>query len=255
MEFENILFPNFRARKKHHLVLLKKLQHFTYLLSHCWIKYCGPWIEEEWRDKFIAQPYENFGPFIPLFVQWLDLIKIHEFDQERFHNTLSSIFQLLKKDFLYITVSQSELGLEVGDHSWNEIPPNLLIFSPSSRGHIPSPFLMEELQPTTTLRATRKFIFLGSHSGREFRREMIQWFEDNFPDDFFNNYTTDWIEEYRKSEIILSPRGEGRGCFRTFEILQLGLIPFVIHDQVNWLPYLNSTVPWNEMILIFSLDG
>jgi hypothetical protein len=32
----------------------------------------GPWIENVWISSFIGQPFETFGAFVPLFVQWTD---------------------------------------------------------------------------------------------------------------------------------------------------------------------------------------
>lgn len=42
-----------------------------------------------------------------------------------------------------------------------------------------------------------------------------------------------------KSKFALAPRGYGRSSFRFFEILQLGVVPVYVWDDIEWLPYKN----------------
>jgi hypothetical protein len=45
-----------------------------------------------------------------------------------------------------------------------------------------------------------------------------------------------------------------RRCFITYEVIQLYVIMFIIDDNLSWISYNNSSVPWNKMIIKSSID-
>lgn len=241
----------FEERQAHFEEIKNNLMNYSYVPKYCYIKYCGPWIEEIFRDYFINKSYDFFGPFVPLFVQWLGITKLHNGTKSKFQSDYQNIFRMLRDDVLYITIVQHMFGLEGAlNTTWGEVPPNILILSPTSRGHIPTPHFKELLQPVPILQIKKKFLFMGIPKNRKTRPEIVKWFRDNFPNDFESRRSKKWVESFQHSEIILSPRGYARGCFRTFEILQLGMVPLIIHDGTNWLPYWNSSLDWSEISYI-----
>ena len=48
--------------------------------------------------------------------------------------------------------------------------------------------------------------------------------------------TEDWISKIQNTKFNLAPRGFGRTSFRLCEIIQLGIIPVYIYDDIPWLP-------------------
>lgn len=254
----NISLISKEERKKHFAFITNALKPYMYVQSHSWAGYNGPWIEEVWRDHFIFNStIDDFGPFVPLFIQWLDIFKLQRKNMTQYHSTLSTIFSYLRTDVLYITVVQNLYGLEGTYELWNNIPPNILILSPTSRGHIPIPHLKEELSPISLKTGVqrKRFVFAGKLGYfKPDRKAILNWFKKEYPNDIliYEGNTSDWIDLYTQGEVVLSPRGVGRGCFRTYEILQLGLIPLIVYNHGNWLPYLNSSLPWDDLALIVS---
>jgi hypothetical protein len=252
-QFQNIFLHSSEARRIHYFEILNKTKHLLYPKPHCYVDYCGPWIENYWRDAFIDKPYESFGPFIPIFAQWTDHMHLFGYNLRKLYRHHCFFFSLMKPEFLYITVQQNDRGLETSPNKWKKMPPNLLILSTTPRGHIPIPYLKKELQPVEILQPKRKFIFMGSET-HIIRKKILEFFLANFSD--FFEYVTDknWTHEYQQSEIILSPRGFSRACFRTYEILQLGMIPYIISNLHDWLPYENTKINWSEIAFFSSLN-
>jgi hypothetical protein len=56
-----------------------------------------------------------------------------------------------------------------------------------------------------------------------------------------------------ESKFVLAPRGRGRNTFRMLEILQLGLIPVYVYDDICWLPYYDS-INWSSFSIIIQSD-
>jgi hypothetical protein len=79
------------------------------------------------------------------------------------------------------------------------------------------------------------------------RHTMINYLKNN--PNFILNVPSGWTNNVDKqkqdtfiqltanSKFALAPRGYGRSSFRFFEILQLGVIPIYIWNDIEWLPY------------------
>jgi hypothetical protein len=131
----------FKERREHYLQILNITAPYLYTPPYCYVQFCGPWCEELWRDLFIHQPLEEFGPFIPIFVPWTNIYHLTPHDYKTIKQTFKIIFRMLKKEYLYITVVQHVFGLEVGKQIWKLVPQDVFIISPSGRGHLPVPHL------------------------------------------------------------------------------------------------------------------
>lgn len=214
--------------------------------THSWLGFDGPWIEDIWISTFCcSKDISEFGPYIPVFVPWLNIYKK---GKQRYSKHIIPYFNMLKPDFLYITVIQSDYGIEGNFSPLKNVPPNLLIISASGKGHIPVLLFMREHSVVDPLPRNNSILFIGSLK-RKARRSIVKKFKKIFGKNItvFSDKVEDWMSLYRSFDMILSPRGNARGCFRTSEVLQMGLIPILAFDDHLWVPYMNSSLPWNDI--------
>lgn len=55
------------------------------------------------------------------------------------------------------------------------------------------------------------------------------------------------------ARIVLSPAGTVRSTYRTFELFQHGIVPWIIQDKYKIIPYLDSTVQYNDIMFYSDL--
>jgi hypothetical protein len=160
---------------------------------------------------------------------------------------MSPFFRQLRRDFLYVTVNANDYGLE-GVRGLNfDVPPNILIISASGRGHIPVLLHFRPLDWVDPLPKNNSVLFLGRLK-RGKRIRVVKRYERILKENItILKKVEDWVKAYREFSLILSPRGNARGCFRTAEILELGLIPIMAFEKKKWVPYLNSRLPWDDI--------
>lgn len=214
----------------------------------CYIGYCGPWIEDWWKIYFQNKTLDEFGPFIPVFFPWTHVWR--NYHLKVYRHIIKKLFSMMDLPFLFITVTQNDDGIE-GKNNWTRIPPNLFVLSSGGKGHIPLLLFKSVYQPIQAKEYIYDACFLGKQKNHKgVRGTLIGNFSKAFGPRFYSGLRSDWVEVYRQSKVILAPRGYGRNSFRLTEILQLGLIPVVIYDDILWLAYLNSSLPWDKMIFI-----
>lgn len=119
-----------------------------------------------------AQRAKRFGRFVPLFIQWTDLMHRSKFIYLQLRRTLDT---LLRNDVLYITVSQNDDGIGLsydqsrpGDFAADRWP-NLLVASSGGVGHIPIPLIKGEVNATAaqpTFGSERALTFFAGLLGR-----------------------------------------------------------------------------------------
>jgi hypothetical protein len=136
-------------------------------LPHTGINYNGPWIENYWisnfeplfddppittddddknddnNDNTTACLSTYFGPFIPIFVPFVDHFCAMGFDNRIYPpGLMDTLLSQLRPNVPYIAVSQNDLGLYL-----NQLKlPNLLVLSAGGYGHIPIP-LLKQFEP------------------------------------------------------------------------------------------------------------
>ena len=81
-------------------------------------------IENEWIKEFSNKSASYFKPYIPIFVQWVDLAVAKRWESRspveggrdsRYFKQIDPILRrVLRPDVAYITVSQNDAGLHVG---------------------------------------------------------------------------------------------------------------------------------------------
>lgn len=219
---------------------------------NCYLGYCGPWLEDLFETYVINSSIDNFGPFIPLAVPWVNLWRFYKYSI--YLKFLNSLFSILKDNCMYITVSQNANGIE-GSDSFFKMPKNLLIISQGGRGHIPSLLFLKEMKPIfiDSCNQNIKFCFLGSLNNGPIRNK-ISMILKNTKFNYYIGKSKDWKNIYSNCRIILTPRGFGRTSFRLTEVLQLGFIPYYIYDEI-WLPYLNSKLNWTNLIFLSNVKN
>jgi hypothetical protein len=233
--------------------------------------YNGPWIENYWISHFETTIWDEatkrndgttvepclsdyFGPFIPLFVPWVDQwVNNGNLYPDGMIETLLSV---LRPTVPYVTVSQSDLGM-IG---WGELDmesiPNVLVLSAGGYGHVPIP-LLKQVEPLNhNLAVSDRSIdisYVGSldHAPDNMRQQLHEHMLASFSSKkkkkksssasfhYEHYYGTDWRQVMRKSRFSLVPRGFGRTAYHLMETLQMGLIPVYVYmdDDIPWIPY------------------
>ena len=222
--------------------------------NYCWAGWCGPWDEDQFISEFCCdKSIDTFGPYIPVFVPWTRIYKVanRSVSTVKYPDVIRPILQTLRRDFLYITVNHCDYGVEGMGRSLNpDVPPNLLVVSSSGLGHIPILLHIRPQEWVDPLPRSNRIGFLGKLSRWKRRKVVHRWkaaFQENLT---IAAKVPNWTEYYRQFDLVLSPRGNARGCFRTTEVLEMGLIPIIAFRYRLWVPYLNSSLPWDDIAFI-----
>ena len=162
-----------------------------------------------------------------------------------------SVFIALKKilrdDVLYVTVSQSDIGLT---NAKNNIK-NILVLSAGGYGHVPIPLIKGELDYVPPPNKFEWVVgFYGRETGRRHRQNLLLRMKKLLRDEAVNakfGMSADWQERIAKTAFNLSPRGIGRQSYRTVEILQIGRIPVYMYNDVPWIPYAGSGIEYDSI--------
>eukprot|EP00808_Paulinella_micropora_P012851 g42455.t1 len=221
----------------HYQELLLESENLRGLPIHSYANYHGPWIENHWIDYFCCdRPLTQFGPYIPLFIQWTD-ISVINLGKKRL---VQAFLKKLKSDVPYITITQHDDGLEM----FGELPPNLLQLSAGGVGSAAIPLIMGELTAldTKTIQKTGNWTFDVSFLGsiRSIRAELMDVTKSYSTKPSLRSFfgkTLTWREIMKTTKFQLCPRGYGRTSFRLAEVIQLGLIPIYVYDDFEWAPY------------------
>ena len=254
--YEDVPFDgDMNARRKHYEWLKKVTEQYRIQPNFCWEGYCGEWIEDIWCRVFIDKDIEEFGPFIPIFIKWeRNLVNRTSSDYKNF---LRNVSNLLQPNYIYITVVKSSWGIEGQKEIIKnfKIPPNLIILTPGSRGHVPIPHLLRIKEPRELQPYKYEASFIGFPK-YAIRNKVKAFFQKNLGDKFyFSPREKNWDTINSASKVVLSPRGFGRGCYRTYEMLQQGYVVGLIFDDYYWIPYLNSSLPWDKIAIIGKGDN
>lgn len=245
-----------RELNKHFADTLAATRRFRENIStHRYRGFRGPWLENLWIRRFCcdsAQRAKRFGRFVPLFIQWTDLMHRSKFIYLQLRRTLDT---LLRNDVLYITVSQNDDGIGLsydqsrpGDFAADRWP-NLLVASSGGVGHIPIPLIKGEVNATAaqpTFGSERALTFFAGLAGSHpVRAQIISKLQQQVD-------TTGWprlkrpqaplplkayIRAMDDARFVLTPRGYGRSAFAVAEVIQSGRVPFYVWDDIEWLPY------------------
>jgi hypothetical protein len=209
------------------------------------IHYCPEYM---FTDYFRNKSDYFFGPFVPVFVNWLWARFQISRDQVG-RKPLADILSMIGNRYLMITRTWIECGIDTwpGVELNEEVPSNLLLFGSSEYSHIVLPYNLQDLSPLKMLKPKKRIIFSGTN--RNYIRVRIKnKLQNIFPKEVFPDYIKDFPQHFRFISIIISPLGAVRNCYRTIELWQMGMIPWIIQDEHLVVPYWNSTVKMNHIM-------
>jgi hypothetical protein len=217
----------------------------------------GPWIENYWISHFETMWDESsnndanaclsdyFGPFIPIFVPWVD----HWIKNGRHYpdGLVTTFLSVLRPNVPYVTVSKSAPGLPgKGEFEMHSIP-NLLVLSSGGYGHVPIPLLKQDEDRCNDLDVSRRTFdvsYVGSlgHAPRHMREKIHNdtlAITELSTMTYEYYYGEDWKQVMRNSRLSLVPRGFGRTAYHLMETLQMGLVPIYVYlkSDLPWIPY------------------
>eukprot|EP00928_Gymnodinium_smaydae_P001432 TRINITY_DN1052_c1_g1_i4.p1 TRINITY_DN1052_c1_g1~~TRINITY_DN1052_c1_g1_i4.p1 ORF type:complete len:503 (-),score=91.55 TRINITY_DN1052_c1_g1_i4:99-1607(-) len=220
---------------------------------HSYTGYHGPWIENHFISYFYhsgmvcsPQKYvDTFGPFVPIFAQWVDTMVG---DGAVYAKMVDTLEKVLDPRFRYVTVTQSDAG--VGGGYANESANvrlqrlGLVVLSGGGYGDVPIPLLKQPENALVGPAPAGLFSprFLGFAGSIHFMREQVIATlrkERANEHEFDTYYGPDWRWFWGTCKYCLMPRGYGRSAFAIYEIIQLNrCVPVYVYDDVEWLPYL-----------------
>ena len=237
--------------ESHYRELLKKTEKFRNHPSHEVHGFKGPWIENKWIERNIGKPLSSFNGLIPLFVQFVDIHANgflgkgidHGYYKRLFESMGEEIADMLRKDVLYVTVSQDDEGIAYKDRAGLfQIRPNILVFSAGGYGHIPIPLIKNALQyvePPVTYKWDVGFY--GAPGQNITRRALLDEAIDEIKaaTTFSINMAQNpaWKKNMLDTKFNLAPRGFGRTSYRLAELVQMGKLPVYLYSDAAWLPY------------------
>lgn len=234
-------------------------------------------VEDIWMTHFVKL-WENhtktkgtklsdvFGPFIPIFTQWVDpWVNYKGRKMMRYpKGFVEALEKVLRKEVPYITVSQNDEGIEGKRELLLERHPNILVLSAGGFGHVAVPLVRTMgqsyglakkyfdrtlfLQRKRGLMPERKYFisYVGSlvhapHDMRKRMQDVVEKFaaEQNISDKvlFYKTDKGDWQDVMFNSRFTLVPRGYGRTSYHLVEAIQRGLIPIHVYTDMPWVPY------------------
>lgn len=228
--------------------ITEALKPYEHCAFHSYAGYHGPWIENHWMSHFRslwsdekqrsgdkARLSTVFGPFIPIFFPFVDCwIKHHNHNEDGLARALKDV---LRPDVAYITVSQSDSGLDL------PFMQNVVVLSAGGYGNVPVPLLagpksVEKLVPMDQRPLLANYVGSLVHAPHDMRHRMAESMHRSFqPNEMFVGQSVSWEHIMADSRVSLVPRGFGRTAFHLAETIQKGLVPVYVYDDVPWVPY------------------
>lgn len=211
----------------------------------------GLYMEEYFCEKFIRENPSTKRKYIPAFWTNFQIEDWFPFKKNGLQYSLDLWIKQNPSPNGYFTIVQHD------DSVFLILPPNTIIYGACS-GNIPLPLIYQDTRNTLENIPRKSFnnkkilcSFVGSITTNNIspyvRQTMIEYlinkpnFILNVPSGWTNNVDknkqNNFIVLTSNSKFSLAPRGYGRSSFRFFEILQLGVIPIYIWNDVEWLPY------------------
>lgn len=194
----------------------------------------GPFLENEFIKRFQKKPLSYFSPFIPIFFPWFTVYK-NLLRQYPIHT--KKILNLLKPNYLYFVLSESDFGFTGNNNFLQSLPSNVIVFSAAGMGHVAIPWIQCKQKPLKQKNIEHFLSFSGNPRSSVERKQILNVVRAVFGSDFYENRTNDWEDVFSRSKFVLSPRGIAVSTYRTYEILRMECIPVIYTDYIHWLPF------------------
>ena len=217
----------------------------------------GYYLEEYFYKRWIEENPQVERKYIDIF--WTNIFCNNRFDGQPYPDIQKEL-NVLDSSQTYFTVVHNDYGV------LENLPPNTIVFDAGGLNQqyesIPIPLICSRI-PQHLIPRKEKTIFasfVGSsthkvrvdmydhfHMVDGYQIHMDEW-SVNIPDSAMNLF----IETACSSKFSLAPRGNGKGSFRLYEIMQLNSVPVVISDD-HYLPW-NDELNWNEFSVLINED-
>ena len=225
--------------------------------------YAGPWLEDDFIRYFLEEGrYEQFYPLVPLFVQWTGSLHGPDAGDKgaKHDQLLATVFGssapggsgggLLRPDVMYVTLMQYDrvpADKRLPCSTWR----NVLIFSSAGWGNVPIPHLKglvpvnfdtmwpPEQDPVHYYKRKFASTYVGDNTfGREHLWSLVAQPPSTLPAQWVIHLSHQMWRWMSNSVLFtLTPRGRDRATWKTYEVLQYGRVPLVLHTDVPWVPY------------------
>lgn len=265
---------NTKRAKDHFAKINGEIKKFLDLKRPSYNTCDGPFLENEFINRYKDKPLSYFSPFIPLFVPWFTIWKLNE---RKYKDKVHALLDILDPDYLYFVLSESDFGFTGDKHFAKNLPPNILVFSASGMGHVAVPWIQCNIQPvkesysslyssdsnsliyskfrSNNQNESQHFIsFCGNPRSSGERKETLEMTRAIFGSNFYECRKDDWEEVIKNSLFALSPRGIAVATYRTFEIIRMeSAIPIIFTDFVHWLPYFPK-LNWSSFSILSNVQ-
>ena len=155
----------------------------------------GPFLENEFIRRFQSKPLSYFSPFIPIFFPWFGVYK-NLLRQYPIH--AQKILKLLKPNYLYFVLSESDFGFTGKINFLESVPKNVLVFSASGMGHVAIPWIQCKQKPLEQMEIEHFLSFSGNPRSCIERKEILSVVRSVFGPDFYENRTKAWEDVFAK---------------------------------------------------------
>ena len=222
----------------------------------------GPWLENDWIFRYsslLVNGYPKefcyvFGDFVPIFVQWQDMLETKGVSQCK---PLKRIHELLQPEFTYVTLASGPQGIVADCGFLLEDFPNLIVFSEKGYGQVPIPNLRRPpiigSHPEVELgyfisycgflnEHFKKMLMDGLEAGPEeetlglpARKLKMSYLErlDNRNQPIFVG--KDCYNTWQASlfALVLANSPSKRSSYELFDILAVGTVPVYLYTEVE----------------------
>lgn len=217
----------------------------------------GYYLEEYFYKRWMEDNPQVERKYIDVF--WTNLYCNNTFAHESIPNIQYELDQLDKSE-KYFTVVHNDDGVK------QNLPPDTLVFDAgglrTTYQSISIPLICSEI-PKHLIPNKEKTIFasfVGSAT-HQVRLDLSNHYSEtdgyfikmkNWDVNISEDSTNFFINIISSSKFSLAPRGNGRGSFRLYEIMQLNSVPVVISDN-HYLPW-SDELNWNEFSVLIDAD-
>ncbi|OHT08157.1 hypothetical protein TRFO_23441 [Tritrichomonas foetus] len=226
--------PNTEFGRKHYSYLLNITSPYRWRKRTSSICPDGPFLENLFIERYLHKPLSYFGIFIPLFVTWHGEAE-HSFPRKKRHfyrNIINKIRQNILPQYIYLVFCECDWGFTF---IFGHCPKNVLVISASGEGHLPIPWIQCNYSYFERLQASNFMVFQGSENHTEERVSILKNVKNVLNDKFIQKpFDSNWMDFSRKALFGLSPRGVAISTYRTYELIQFGVIPFIVNDGPHW---------------------
>jgi hypothetical protein len=101
--------------------------------------------------------------------------------------------------------------------------------------------------------STYDVVFMGSMTTHWIRKLLIPMMLTRLHERTYVAVGKNWTRIYNQSKFILCPRGFGRNSYPLGKVLEMGMVPVFVYNDLIWLPYYDS-LNWFQFVIVTWYD-